>query len=322
MEHNSNNNILEYIHISKATDDILKYINDRRKGINKSLKTKWRKLNNSINGGLEAHQLITIAGISGSGKSSFANSLETDLFDVNPNEEFVVLDFSFEMLASRNIGRKISAKLDRTTNELYSGYDDIHLTDEDFSKVNEASKSIKDYPIYFVETSGTVEEIQNTIEKFLQEDFVQGKLVVVFLDHTLLTKGKQTDSERKILSDLQYMFVHMKRKYKICIVQLSQLNRNIEEKERILNPTLHFPTRSDLFASDSLYQASDIVMVIHRPYTLGIPKYSLEKWDTEGLVYIHILKNRDGEPKILRFEDHLKYNKLKEYDPLNSLNLK
>lgn len=30
-------------------------------------------------------------------KSSFANSLETDLFDMNPNVDFVVLSFNMEI---------------------------------------------------------------------------------------------------------------------------------------------------------------------------------------------------------------------------------
>ena len=32
-----------------------------------------------------------------SGKSSFVNSLETDLFDLNPNANCVVLSFNFEI---------------------------------------------------------------------------------------------------------------------------------------------------------------------------------------------------------------------------------
>jgi uridine kinase len=48
-------------------------------------------------GGIEPNVIISIAGISGSGKSSLANSLETDLIDLNPTEDIVVLSFNFEI---------------------------------------------------------------------------------------------------------------------------------------------------------------------------------------------------------------------------------
>jgi replicative DNA helicase len=319
MAQNSNNSTLEYTHISSHTDEIITYINNRRSGINYGLKTRWRKLNNTICGGIEPHMLVTIAGISGSGKSSLSNALETDFFDMNPTVDFVVLSFQLEMLGSRNVGRKLSAKLDKTTTELYSGRDDTNLTEDDYQRILEGSCDIKKYPIYYVDTTGTVEEIRNTILKFLNEPFVKGKWVVIFLDHVLLTRGKQGESERQSIADLQYMFVELKKKHKISVIQISQLNRNIEEKERILNPSMQFPMRSDVFGADSIYQCSDILIVIHRPFTLGIHEYGLEKWLTKGLVYLHILKQRDGEPKILCFEDHLKYNKLLEYDPYNKI---
>ena len=39
------NNMLSVKHISDATDEILNYINHRRKGIIRSLRTRWSKFN-------------------------------------------------------------------------------------------------------------------------------------------------------------------------------------------------------------------------------------------------------------------------------------
>ena len=147
---------LDIKHISEPTEEILNYIDNRRKGIVKSLRTKWRKFNNACLGGISPNQIITVAGISGSGKSSFVNSLETDLFDLNPNQEFIVLSFSLEMLSSMQVGRKLSYKTHRSTTELYSGIpDEYKPTDEDFDTLKKQAEGIKRYPIFYVDTPGS-----------------------------------------------------------------------------------------------------------------------------------------------------------------------
>lgn len=93
----SNDNTPEIKHISKAADEIVTYIDNRRKGIVTSLKTKWTKFNHATMGGIEPNIIMTIAGISGSGKSSFVNSLETDIVDLNRNEDIIILSFNFEI---------------------------------------------------------------------------------------------------------------------------------------------------------------------------------------------------------------------------------
>jgi ABC-type lipoprotein export system ATPase subunit len=89
--------ILAYKHISSSTNEIVKYIKDRRTKVSKSLATRWPKFNKLSMGGLEPGIIMSIAGISGSGKSSFVNTLETDLIDLNPTENIIVLSFSFEI---------------------------------------------------------------------------------------------------------------------------------------------------------------------------------------------------------------------------------
>ena len=56
-------------------------------------------------GGIEPNTVYTIAGISGSGKSSMANLIQTDLIDLNPNEDIIVLTFSLEMVGFRQVGK-------------------------------------------------------------------------------------------------------------------------------------------------------------------------------------------------------------------------
>jgi replicative DNA helicase len=244
--------------------------------------------------------------------------LETDLIDLNPTEDIVVLSFNFEMLSSRQVGRKLSYKMTKTTSELYSSAPNgVFVTDEEYDKIVKESKQIKQYPIYYVDSPGTVDEIRETIIQFSALPQIKDKWLVIILDHTLLTKGKSGESEREVLTHLQRLFMEVKKWGKNTIIQLSQMNRDIEDKDRINNPNLHFPNRRDIFGSDSLFQASDYVIVIHRPELLGIKSYGLNNLPVVDKIYMHILKNREGEPKILSFINNLKYNRIDEYNPIN-----
>lgn len=301
-------NTLPFKHISKATDEIIDYMGQRKNHKIDSLRTRWPKFNTLCMGGIEPNAIYTFSGISGSGKSSLVNTLETDLIDLNPNRELVVLSFNFEMLASRQVGRKLSYKLKETTSTLYSAVSSID--DKAFEKVKNEAENIKKYPIYYVDTPSTVEHIAETIDYFY-DVIAKGKWLIIILDHTLLVTSNGRD-ERTTIIDLQKLFMQIKKKPNISIIQISQMNRNIEQPERIINPTNHYPMRSDLSTSDFIFQSSDYVIVLHRPELLGITAYGPQRQLVADMVYLHFLKNREGDLKILRFINDLKYNNLIE----------
>lgn len=301
---------LSFRHISTATNEAVEYIRKRKNHEIQSLRTRWNKFNKSCMGGIEPNTIYTIVGISGSGKSSFVNTLETDLIDLNSNQDVIVLNFSFEMLSSRQVGRKISSKLRQTTAELYSANNE--LTDDLLDRVEQTSQQIKSYPIYYVDTPGTVEDIASTINYFY-ETKAKDKKFVIILDHTLLVEGQNRESALQVISELQKLFIKVKKLPNTTIIQLSQMNRNIENPERINNPSMHYPMRSDISSADTIFHASDYVICIHRPELLNIQQYGPNRLLVKNKVYLHILKNRDaGVCTILEFDNDLKYNNLIE----------
>ena len=307
MEQNLSNIIRP---MSKVAQEAITYIAGRRDHSITSLKTRWNKFNRQCMGGIEPNTVYTIAGISGSGKSSMANELTTDIVDLNPQENIIILNFSLEMVGFRQVGRTLSNKLRKTTSTLYSSEKD--LDDETFRKVITVSNQLKEYPIYFVDSPTTPTQVKDIIYGFY-EQYVKNtnKHFVIIYDHALLTK--QVGSVIETISELERVFIQAKKLPLTSIIQLAQMNRNIEASERINNPLSHYPMRSDLSSSDAIFQASDYVLVIHRPEILGIQEYGPNHLPTENKVYLHILKNRDaGKPCILEFENDLMYNNLIE----------
>lgn len=307
MEQNLSNIIRP---MSKVAQEAITYIAGRRDHSITSLKTRWNKFNRQCMGGIEPNTVYTIAGISGSGKSSMANELTTDIVDLNPQENIIILNFSLEMVGFRQVGRTLSNKLRKTTSTLYSSEKD--LDDETFRKVITVSNQLKEYPIYFVDNPTTPTQVKDIIYGFY-EQYVKNtnKYFIIIYDHALLTK--QVGSVIETISELERVFIQAKKLPLTSIIQLAQMNRNIEAPERINNPLSHYPIRSDLSSSDAIFQASDYVLVIHRPEILGIQEYGPNHLPTENKVYLHILKNRDaGKPCILEFENDLMYNNLIE----------
>jgi replicative DNA helicase len=193
---------------------------------------------------------------------------------------------------------------------LYSSETD--LDDETFKRVIAVSNQLKEYPIYFVDNPGTPSEVGDIIKTFY-ETYVKGtkKHFVIVYDHTLLTK--HVGSAIETASELERVFIQAKKYPLTSIVQIAQMNRNIESSERINNPSSHYPMRSDLSSSDAMFQASDYVLVMHRPEILNIQEYGPNRLPTTNKVYMHMLKNRDaGKPCILEFENDLAFNNLIE----------
>ena len=321
MENNSSNH-LSIKSIRLASNEASTYIDDRRHGRIVSLKTPWEKYNKVSMGGIEWYSVHIIAGASGSGKTAILNQLETELIELNPQEEFDILSFNFEMLAKNLVARKYSKALNKTVKELFSA--DTPLSDSDFARIKATERKIKNMPIYYVDEAGTVEDILRTIHYFgKKKDKNRGLLVT--LDHTILVNGKMGELERIILVELAKMFKRAIKYFakmgkNFSVVLLSQMNRQIEEMERIGEPGVHnYPRKKDIFGGDALYQMSDVVMVTMKPYQMGMDCYGPNRVETKGRLFWHFLKVREGEGVIATMKNKLFINTVEDLD-MNTAN--
>lgn len=275
--------------------------------------------------------------MSGGGKSITAELLKKNLIELNQTQKFDILSFSLEMPSVDELSRLVSNKLSLDRETLYSAYNPI--SDDNMSNVKEALDEIAKSRVYIVEIPGTSKEIYDTImDFFLTRNLIENDTgLIVTLDHTLLISGK-SDKEKSIIDEFYKMCVQLKKEIinmggRLIIIPLSQLNREIENEKRVMNPKLHYPQKSDLFAASSAFYCSDYVLVIHKPalingmadtygpkigtqYPRGLPVYNPNNPE-EAMVYFHLIKNRFGAANtILMMIDRFQFSRIEPYTGL------
>jgi len=290
---------LGFIHVSEAYDQALAYAQKRRTGEIKSIKTPWSKFNEVSMDGLEWNSLTVIAGRPGSGKTLIGSMISREAFKLNPDQDFCVLDFQFEMLA-RNIAlREISGSTGIHVRKLSSV--GAKLNDDDLEAAVNYCKANSDREVYTFEKPLTVDQMRDKILEFYK---IKRKPLLVTIDHSLLLKKSASEKDRiDTLYNLGNMLAETRRQLPVCFIVLSQLNREIESTERLKpNNIGNFVKDSDVFGADALLQFTDILIGINRPAKYGLTTYGPEKLPVDmDTLAVHFLKVRNGEPRLTLF---------------------
>ncbi len=303
-------NILKTTHIGEATALAAKEIQENKgyaeKGIQRTLKCRFPKLNKILLGGWSFNSNYVICGGSGSGTSYMTNLLYQDFCDPITNKNYphdiVILHFNFEMSSADETIRSVSTLTAHEYRKILSI--DKAITAEEHTAINASLDKLKDKPIFYVEEVGNVEQIYNTIMEFASK--YPNKKLVVGLDHTLLTNYQGEASEVALVSKLCRMFIDVRKRLQNMNILISQLNTEIEKPERIGNPSLHYPLKRDIHGSKFIYQTADFLMVMHAPELLGITAYGKKRWGTDKLIALHFLKGRKVEAgMVIRLKNEL-----------------
>jgi len=302
--------ILEKFSSAHVVEKNLKYVDDRRKGLIKSLETKFPRLNKKLMGGIELDTITCVAALSGAGKSTISKCLRDSIYELNKSVNSKQYVFNFEMLAHQQIGRSVVTASNKSLNKLYSV--DEPLSDSEFKYLKNYYDGLKDRDIDFIENADTAETIANSIVYYWKTECEkQGKVLIYEIDHALLTKGRQGQGEKERIDDLMYALIDVKKYiasnggHSVGII-LSQMNREIRKIDRIANKEMHRPDTSCLFGASSIEMCCDYIVFSHMPGKLGIKDYCVQKYPTVMYIgkdrfhipYFELVKNRSGEPDI------------------------
>lgn len=211
--------------------------------------TGYKDLDNIL-AGMQASNLLVLAGRPGTGKTAFALNL---VQHVAVKEKMQVGFFSLEMSSEELGDRLLVMESSIDSWRLKTG----KLLDEDFDKLQEAMGVLADAPIYIDDTPGmSIMEMRTKARRLQMEKGL--KLVVVdYLQ--LMDSGRHFDNRVQEVSLISQSLKNLARELRVPVVALSQLSRAVEQRGS------KKPQLSDLRESGSIEQDADVVMFLYRP---------------------------------------------------------
>lgn len=279
----------------------LRYIEKRRNGDIKSLRTPWPGFNSAGIAGLEWGSMLTIGARPGAGKTMIVSQILREAHRLNPDQQFNILEFQFEMGDEQYAARQFAG-------EVAQDYSVVLSTDrqvDDF--IIEKMKQYKSECEYMEKQGIKRDLISESItaaemEEAIKEVYIEGgsKPLIVTVDHSWLIKKSGGDKDKfDVLYNTTEMLMKLKNKIPIIVLMITQLNRSIDEAPRKAPGSIgNYPTSSDIFGGDALMQGSDMVVVLSRPWKSDIKSYGPYAYEAkEDDVFMHLLKVRNGDEK-------------------------
>jgi replicative DNA helicase len=298
----------------QSFNEALKYMLDRQSGKEKSIQTPWPKFNDAVTDGLEWNTLTVIGGRPGSGKTLIKDQIIRESFVLNPEEDYRVLEFQFEMVGRTSALREFSSITGKTYKELCSA--GSKLTNETFNKCHMYAKDRVKAPVDIISTPMTVNQMREQLDMYMDEH--KGQKTIITLDHTILVKRAPYQNNRlDMLFELGEFFTQVKREYPCMFIALSQLNRNIDNPDRAVDGKYgNYVLESDIFGSDAMLQHADTLIGINRPAKQKIRFYGPDRYiiqDDKTLV-LHFLKARNGDTRMSFFKAQFEKMQIIEMD--------
>lgn len=199
--------------------------------------------------GFQKGDLIILAARPSMGKTALALNLAMNSASVTPG---AVAIFSLEMPAEQVATRILAAKSKVEIQKLRTGT----LTDEEWSRLNEASQQLKKQKFFIDDTPGIkVSEMYAKARKLAQDE----GLYMIVVDYIQLIQATgQSDSRQQEVSEISRRLKAMARELNVPLIALSQLSRSVEARQD------KRPMLSDLRESGALEQDADLVLFLYR----------------------------------------------------------
>lgn len=247
--------------------------------------------------GFQRSDLIIVAGRPSMGKTALCLNIATNIVKTS---KFPVLFFSLEMAKEQLGYRLLSTEANINPMRLRTG----HLNKNDWLKLNRIIKDLSSLPLFIDDTPNlTIQDIRSKIKKIL---FEQNKIGLVVIDYLQLMQNSKLKSDNRVqeLSQITRSLKNIAREFKVPLIALSQLSRNVE------NRITKRPILSDLRESGSIEQDADLVLMLYRESYYNL---NGEKDYTNDLTELIIAKQRNGPIGSIQLRFDAKHTKFLNY---------
>jgi len=248
----------------------------------------------SITQGFQKSDLIIVAGRPSMGKTAICLNMATNIIKLY---KYPVLFFSLEMSKEQVGYRLLSNEIEITNTRLKKG----QLDENDWIKLNKVIKCFSNLPLFIDDTPNlSIQDIRLKTQRIF---FEQKMIGLIIIDYLQLVESPNTYSDNRVeqLSKITRSLKNIAREFKVPLIALSQLSRNVENR---LNKR---PILSDLKESGSIEQDADLVLMLYRDsyYNEGITENDV----TELIV----AKHRNGSIGKIKLTFDAKFTKFSNY---------
>ncbi len=252
------------------------------------LSTEFRDLDKKLTG-LHPANLVIIAARPAMGKSALTMNIATNV----ALRGMPVAIFSLEMSKEEVAQRMLCSVARIDSMKVRTG----QIGEASWPRLTDAAGKLYNAPV-FVDDSPvvTVTDIRAKCRRLKR---IHG-LEMVVVDYIQLMQGGSKENRQQEIAEISRSLKNLARELEIPILAVSQLNRNLEQRED------KRPRLGDLRESGSLEQDADIVMFIYRD------EYYNEHSDRKGVAEVIVAKHRAGStgtvdmtfmPEYTRFSD-------------------
>ena len=205
----------------------------------------------SLTQGFQKSDLIVIAGRPGMGKTALCLNIASHIVK---EYRVPVIFFSLEMSKEQLIYRVLTSDTQINTLRLKTGT----LKKSDWLKLIQSIKQLSELPFLIDDTPNlTIQDIRRKVKKVLLQQTQIGLIVVDYLQLMQTLNAKRQNRVQE-LSEITRALKNIAREFKVPLIALSQLNRNVETR---INKR---PLLSDLRESGSIEQDADLVLMLYR----------------------------------------------------------
>jgi replicative DNA helicase len=242
--------------------------------------------------GLQAADLIIIAGRPSMGKTSLAMNIAEN---AAVGHKIPVAVFSMEMPGAQ-LAMRMMASLGRiNAHRVRTG----KLDDDDWPRLTSAVSLLNEAPIYIDDTAGlTPMELRARSRRLKREK----GLGLVIVDYLQLMQSTEIEENRATeISQITRALKGLAKELNVPVIAMSQLNRSVESR------TDKRPVMSDLRESGAIEQDADVILFIYRDEVYN--KESAHK----GTADVIIGKQRNGPTGEVRLTFLGEYTRFENY---------